>query len=157
MAEGLRVIPVIHNVSSVQRLVDLARIVVSLDLEFLVASKVYGAAAQSGVAEAFRILLKERKGLVVLPELKDVVEAYSPEQVLLIDRDNAREQVDIQDLRGLRGRVMVVLNGSDAPFTSQELSLGKAIYIKGLRSRAGAVAEGALVLYALAEGRPQTT
>ncbi len=144
-----RVLPVVHNVSSVQRLVDMARIVVSLDLEILVVTKAYGAAAQSGIPEASRLLLKERKGLVVLPELKDAVEFYSPDQVLLIDRDNAKAQLGVEELRGLQGRVMVVLNGSDAPFSPQELALGRPVYLRGLRGRAGAVAEGALVLFLL--------
>jgi SpoU rRNA methylase family enzyme len=143
------VLPVIHNVSSVQRLVDTARVVVSLGLPTLIATKVYGAAAQSGVPEVFRLLLKERRGFVVLPELKDAVEAYAPDSVLLIDRENASEQLSLDDLGRLKGRVMVVLNGSDAPFSPQELSLGKPVYIRGLVSRAGAVAEGALVLYGL--------
>ncbi|MGC9071360.1 MAG: RecB-family nuclease [Acidilobus sp.] len=149
MGKAITLIPVIHNVSSVQRLVDIARIVISLDLEFLAASKVYGAAAQSGIAEAFRILLRERKGLVVLPELRDVVKAYSPDQVLLIDKDNASRQLELEEFKDLKGKVMVVLNGSDAPFAPQELSLGEPVYIRGLKARAGAVAEGALILYAL--------
>ncbi|NAZ31720.1 MAG: hypothetical protein GU352_03340, partial [Acidilobus sp.] len=66
-----------------------------------------------------------------------------------IDRENASEQLGLDDLGRLKGRVMVVLNGSDAPFSPQELSLGKPVYIRGLMSRAGAVAEGALVLYGL--------
>ena len=144
-----KVLPVIHNVSSVQRIVDMARIVVSLGLDLLIVTKAYGAAAQSGVPEASRLLLREKKGLVVLPELKDAVEAYSPDQVILVDRDNATAHLSLDELRALRGKVMVVLNGSDAPFSPQELALGRPIYIKGLRSRAGAVAEGALVLFSL--------
>lgn len=147
-----KVIPVIHNTSSVQRLVDMARIVLSMNIDLLVATKVYGAAAQSGIAEAFRLLLKAGKGLVVLPELKDAVETYGSTQVFLVDKEHATELIDPLSgdfASGSGGPIMLVFNGSDAPFGPQELSLGKPVYIKGLSYRAGSTAEASLLLYGL--------
>ncbi|ADL18691.1 RecB-family nuclease-like protein [Acidilobus saccharovorans 345-15] len=147
-----KVIPVIHNTSSVQRLVDMARIVLSMNIDLLVATKVYGAAAQSGIAEAFRLLLKAGKGLVVLPELKDAVETYDGTQVFLVDKEHAAELVDPLSgdfTAGSNSPLMLVFNGSDAPFSPQELSLGKPIYIKGLSYRAGSTAEASLLLYGI--------
>ncbi|MGC9112260.1 RecB-family nuclease [Acidilobus sp.] len=147
-----KVIPVIHNTSSVQRLVDMARIVLSMNIDLLVATKVYGAAAQSGIAEAFRLLLKAGKGLVVLPELKDAVETYDGMQVFLVDKEHAAELVDPLSgdfVTGSSSPLMLVFNGSDTPFSPQELSLGKPIYIKGLSYRAGSTAEASLLLYGI--------
>ena len=144
-----RIIPVIHNVSSVQKVVDMARVVISLDLDLLVATKVYGAAAQSGVPEAYRMLAKEGKGFVILPDLKDAVELYSPKTVLIVDRDRAAELVDPSTVPRVEGTTMVVVNGSDTSFSPQELAVGRPVYIRGLRSRAGSIAEAFTVLYLL--------
>ncbi len=140
---------VIHNVSSVQRLVDMAKIVISMNMDSLVATKVYGAAAQSGIAEAYRMLLKAGKGLVVLPDLRDAVEVFRPSQVLLLDKDHANELIDPLDIT-LDQQVMFVFNGSDTPFSPQELSLGKPVYIRGLTSRAGSTVEASILLYGVA-------
>ncbi len=152
-----KIIPVIHNVSSVQRLVDLAKIVIALGLESLVATKVYGAAAQAGIPEAYRLLIKDNRGLVVLPELRDAVEVFSPSTVLLVDKEKASELIDPLSPPELEGTVMVVLNGSDSSFAPQESVLGRAIYIRGLSSRAGSTAEASLLLYSLALIRQSST
>lgn len=147
----MRVVPVLHNTSSVQKLVDMAKVVLSLGMDVLVTTKVYGAAAQSGIAEAYRLLLKSGKGLVVLPELSDVAEVYRGFQVLLVDKEHAQDLIDplSDDVTKLGENVLLVFNGSDSPFTPQELSLGRPIYIRGLSYRAGSSAEASLLLYSL--------
>lgn len=143
-----RIVPVLHNVSSVQRLVDFARLVYNLGLNELVVTKAYGAAAQHGIAEAGRLSYKLGKGLVVLPDLSDAVELMKPEVVLLVDPERAEEDVDVNPPVN-DGVMLVVFNGGEAGFAPHELRLGKPVYIKSVSERLGAVAEAAIILYQL--------
>ena len=148
MAEVL-VIPVIHNVSSVQRVVDMARLVYGLGLKTLIVTKAYGAAAQSGIPEAMRLALKNNRSLIVLPELSDAVDLVKPDKVLIVTVEHAKKLIDPSGQLELGSRTLVVFSGSEQGFTPSELSLGEPVYIKGVEARLGAVAEASIILYHL--------
>jgi len=144
------IIPVIHNVSSVQRLVDSVRVAYSLGARTVVASKVYGGAAQSGVPEAMRIALKLDRSLLVLSDLRDASELLSPDHVYLVTRDYAEMEIDpsTPSLEA-KNRVLIVFSGADPEFSPAELKLGTPIYFRGVKQRLGPVGEAALLLYYL--------
>ncbi len=144
-----RVIPVIHNVSSYQRLNDMARLVYALGLDVLVATKVYGGAAQSGVPEVTRMALKHGKSFVALPDLPDAVEVLKPDRVVIVSREHAAQTIDPGDLAVSEGTVMIVFNGGEPDFTRAEASLGTPVYFRGLDERIGAIAEAGIILYAI--------
>ncbi|AFZ70954.1 RecB-family nuclease [Caldisphaera lagunensis DSM 15908] len=146
-----KIIPVIHNVSSVQKLIDMAKLSFGFGYKMIIISKAYGSAAQNGIAEVFKIALKEGKGVVVLPDLKDALELYNPKKVILIDKDNAKEEIDIVN-PPVNNETLIVFNGSDSSFSPNELTLGEPYYIKGIKSRIGSVAEAALILYSFSQG-----
>lgn len=146
---SLEVIPVLHNVSSTQRVVDMARLVYSLGIESLVVTKAYGGGAQSGVPEAMRISLKANKRLIVLPDLRDAVELLKPGEVYIVSYSMAEELIDPASPPGYEGRVLIAFNGGEPDFTPSEASLGKPVYIKGVRDRIGALGEASILLYAL--------
>jgi len=146
---SVEIVPVLHNVSSVQRVVDTARLAYGLGYGTLVVTKAYGGAAQSGVPEATRLALKENKNLIVLPDLADAVSLLKPDTILLVTRDYEPEPIDPASPPSLRGRVLVAFSGGDPGFTPSEASMGKPVYPAGVPGRIGAVAEAALILYAL--------
>jgi SpoU rRNA methylase family enzyme len=141
------IIPVLHNVSSVQRVVDMARLVYSLGLNTLVVTKAYGGAAQSGVPEAMRIALKLNARLIVLPELSDAVELFSPSTVIAVTKAYAEEHIDPLNPPVSGDRVMIVFSGGDPEFTPAELAGARKVYIDGVDGKLGPVAEAALLLY----------
>jgi len=143
------VIPLLHNISSVQRLLDFARLVIALGYEKIVVTKAYGAAAQHGLGELGRIAYKAGTSLIVLPDLPDAVELLRPDEVIIVSKDHAREHVDPASPIEARGRVLVAFNGGDPDFTHQEASLGRPVYFRGLKSRIGPAGEAALLLYPL--------
>lgn len=145
----MEVIPVLHNVSSVQRLVDAARLAYGLGLRLFAATKVYGAAAQSGVPEAMRVALRSNGGFLVLQDLHDALEVFKPDVVLLVSYSHARETIDPLNPPVYDGRVLVVFNGSEPDFSASEAALGKPVYFRGLSGRLGPIAEAALLLYGL--------
>jgi len=143
------IVPLIHNVGSVQRLVDMARLVYSLDLELLVASKVYGAAAQSGVPEVMRLAFKANRGFLVLPDIGDAVELLKPDVTLVVSLDYAEDFIDPFNPPVYSGRLLVVFNGGEPDFSASEARVGKPVYIRGVSRRLGAVAEASIILYSL--------
>jgi len=149
---GASIIPVIHNVSSVQRLVDMARLAYSLGLDLLVATKVYGAAAQHGIPEAMRLAFKQGRGLLVLPDLEDAIELLSPTEVILVSLEHANEEFDPLNPPVKNGKILVVFNGGEPDFTPQEIRLGKPLYIREVESRLGPIAEASVVLYGFLRG-----
>jgi SpoU rRNA methylase family enzyme len=142
------VIPVLHNVSSVQKVVDTAKLVYGLEFKTLVITKAYGGAAQNGIAEAMKIALKQDKQLLVLPELSDAVELLKPEQVILLSFDYSKERMAPEEIP-VKGRTLLVTSGSDPDFSASELKLGVPVYIEGVRRKLGSIAELAIILYAL--------
>lgn len=143
------IVPVIHNVSSVQRLVDVAKAAYQLGFKTIAVSKAYGGAAQNGVPEAFKLALRYGASLLVLPDLEDVVETLSPDKVLLVAPNNPNIMVNPAEPPRLEGRVLLVFNGGESGFSPAEEKLGEKIYIDGLDSRLGAVAEAGILLYTL--------
>ena len=140
---------VLHDVSSVQRLVDMARLVYGLGLRSFVASKVYGAAATNGVPEVTKMALKLGAGFYVVPSVREAVELLRPDTVLVVSYEHG-EPVDPSEAVGLfKGRTVVIFGGTDASPTREEASLGKPIYPRGAGSRLGPIAEAAIVLYPL--------
>ena len=144
-----RLVPVLHNVSSIQRLVDTARLVYSLGLDTFVVTKAYGAAAQHGLPEVGRIAFKMDRGFTILPDLQDAVELFKPDKVLILSLEHARARLDPQKPPEPRGVTMVVFNGGEPDFTAREAALGEPVYFEGVDSRLGPAAEAALILYPL--------
>ncbi len=138
--------------SSVQRLVDLARASYQLGFKALAVSKVYGGAAQSGVPEAFKLALKYGASLLVLPDLPDVVESLSPDRILIVTPREPEVLLDPSSPPQLDGRVLVVFNGGETGFSPSEEKLGSRAYIAGVEGRLGAVAEAGIILYTLSLG-----
>jgi SpoU rRNA methylase family enzyme len=146
------IIPVLHNVRSVQRVVDMARVAYALDYDKLVVTKAYGGAAQSGVPEAMRLALREGRSLIVLPDLSDAVELLKPDRILIVSRDYAEEYISPARIPKLEGRVMIAFSGSDPDFTIEEVKLGTPVYIEKALGRLGPVAEASIILYLLGRG-----
>lgn len=145
----MEVLPVIHNVSSAQRLIDMARLSYGLGLKSLVATKVYGGAAQAGVPEVMRMALKAGRGFAVLADLRDFVEVMKPSEILIVSKEHARELIDPASPPVYEGLVALVINGGEPDFSPQEVAVGRPVYIKGIEQKIGAVAEAAILLYSL--------
>ena len=80
-------IVVYHDVHSVAKLQEIARIVFAYDnVDLFVISRPQGTAAQTGVPEIHLAAAKKGKKILVVPDLKDAVELLSPEHVFIITR-----------------------------------------------------------------------
>lgn len=144
-----RLVLVLHNVSSIQRLVDTARLAYSLGLRDFVVTKAYGAAAQHGLSEVGRLAFKMDRGFTILPDLQDAVELLKPDRVFIVTLEHARSRIDPARPPKVEGLVVVAVNGGEPDFTAREAALGEPIYLEGVEARLGPAAEAALILYPL--------
>ncbi len=138
---------VVHNVGSVQRLVDSARAAFAFDdVKMLVVTRPYGAAAQAGVPEAQKMAFKRNRGFMVLPELSDAVELLKPDRIYTVSWEHGRR---VKTLEPGSGVTMVVVGATDPGLTKQETGVGEAVYPEWVSAPMGPVAEAAVVLMLL--------
>ncbi len=149
----VEILVALHDVSSAQRLIDMARLVYGLGLRQFIATKLYGAAASSGVPDVMRMALRLNRGFYVLPHVKDVVEVFGPDKVIIVSRDYG-EVVSVDDiiarLSSDAGKALLVFGGTEASPGRDVAGLGESLYPAGLEARVGPIAEAAIILYPLA-------
>uniref|UniRef100_A0A7C1P071 Exonuclease n=1 Tax=Thermofilum pendens TaxID=2269 RepID=A0A7C1P071_THEPE len=149
---GVKVIPLLHNVSSPQRVVEVAKAAYGLGYDIFVVSKPAGAAAQSGVPEAQRIALREGKTLVVLPSIEVAAELLGAETlVFVVSRkfaDKPLEEV-IKSLagKGAEQKVLMVFGGAEPGLSAREMEMGERVYVSGIGNDVGPTALAVIALY----------
>jgi len=146
----MRVVVCIHNVASPQRLVDLAKVAFSLgNMDVLVASRVTGMAAQTGIPEVMRHAYKLKKSFLVFPTLQDVVNLLKPDKVLLLVPEGFPGAMSLKANITQDEWVLLVISGSDDGFTRADLGLGSAVYLPGVKEFLPSVAMAAISLWIL--------
>ncbi|BDR93262.1 RecB-family nuclease [Vulcanisaeta souniana] len=118
------VIPVIHNPASVQKLLDAVRVSLGFGVRTIVVTKAVGTAAQQGIPEAFRLVLKSGVALVVLPDIKDAVELLRPDNIYFLSTRG-------DSMGEIKGKSLMVIQASDQPFMQSELALGRQVRVVG--------------------------
>lgn len=146
-----KIIVVLHDVSSVQRLQDMAKLVYGYgDGYLLVVSKPSGAAAQIGIPEISRLAYKRNKPLLVLPDIKDAIELLKPKQILTISYKYG-ESIDIETIE-YDEPLMIIVGGSEAGLSKEEAYIGKPIK-PPTSDDIGPIASTAIIMYILEEKR----
>lgn len=148
---SLELVVVLNNVSSPQRLVDIAKLVYSLSglKASLVATRVSGMAAQSGVPEVSRYAFRKGKPFLVLPSLQDALDLLRPNRILVLAKTEASKNLE-EVVGGLEGRVAILVNGSDSPPTKTELALGEHVAVTGFDESLPPQAALSVMLYLIA-------
>ena len=112
-------------------------------------SKVGGAAAQSGIPEAYKLIFKEGKNLLILNDVSDVVELLHTDKVYFITCSKDYEAT-LNDLVNdiVNGKkVIAVFNGSDVEFSRQELKYGLKTIIPEYNKPISSISQATIVLY----------
>ncbi len=146
----LELIVVVSNVSSPQRLIDFAKLVYGLSnlRSSLVFTRVSGMAAQTGVPEVSKYLYRLGKPLLILPSPNDVIDLLRPDKVLVIAKTEISRDIE-EVVSDLRGRVALIINGSDTPPPKTELSLGDHVMVRELDPSSPPQAVLAVMLYVI--------
>ncbi|RLF04152.1 MAG: recombinase RecB [Thermoprotei archaeon] len=145
------VIPVLHNVFSVEIVRQFAKVSYGLGFKTIVISKPSGAAAQAGVPEAQKLALKKGKVLIVLSGIEDVIELFKPSLTLLITpKKYAKEEFDVERVINevKKGSVIVVFGGSEPGLSAREIEMGVPIHI-GVEDDLGPLGFASIVLHSI--------
>ncbi|GGP20569.1 recombinase RecA [Thermocladium modestius] len=127
-------IVVVNNVSSITRMLDFVRMVYGFGVKNLVLTRVYGAAAQQGVGEAFKIAVRHSASLLVLPDALDAINLLAPDRVVVLRRIGGGT-VDLARAVEGGGKIMIIVDGSD-----QELKLPNSIEAHSTQFNVGGIA-----------------
>ena len=139
---------ILHNVSSIQRVHDVARIVFSTENKFiLVITKPTGAAAQIAIPEIFREAYKHNKPIIILPDLKDAIDLLKPDQIYTLSHEYG-ERINPENLE-LKPKTAFITAGTEPGLSKNEALTGKPIYIKGFNTWIGPAGETAIIIHTI--------
>ena len=143
---------VLHNVHSASKTIETAQVVYGLGFPNFVVSKAEGSSAQSGVPDANKLAIRMKQNFMVLPDLKDVLEALNIDYAILVTSPRlVKEHVDLGKLSEQTksaDRIAIVLSGSNSSFSRKEMDLGDC---KSLEAEVdiGPSGSAAIILYSL--------
>jgi len=147
----LEVLPVLHNVNSPQRVVEIARAAYGLGFPVFVVTKPAGAAAQVGVPEAQKVALREGKSLLVLPDLEDAAEVLKADSLVLVLQRRFSDKPLTQRFKELASgnvsRVLLVFGGTEPGLSAREAALGEQVYVDGIEQDVGPTALAVIAMY----------
>lgn len=144
----MKVIVVLHNVYSSQRVVEAARLVYGLGFDTFVVTKASGSAAQSGVPDAQKYALRRGANFVYLRDLRDAIDILKPGAVLTVSegkyggRPLSEAWKDVANV----DRLMIVFGGAEPGLSLQEYEMGIHVYPEGVEEDVGAVGLMAITL-----------
>ena len=87
-----------------------------------------GLAAQSGIPEAWRYAYKNNISLAILPEIRDVIEIYKPDETYIFYK--SQDSINIEELapKPTAETILIVLPSGEQSITREELLLGTKIF-----------------------------
>ncbi|AEB96129.1 MAG: RecB-family nuclease [Metallosphaera sp.] len=138
----------LHNVTSSQRLLDFAKLAFSLNIKKLLITKVGGTAAQAGIPDVGRLALKYNKSLIILPDLKDAVELFSPSKIYLFS-PYAEKEIEPGSIQE---NSILIFPGIENGFTKIEQSLGEHVTLRSMKIDVGPIPYASAILYCSING-----
>jgi SpoU rRNA methylase family enzyme len=142
------VILVLNNTSSPSRVMDFIRIGSAMGIKEFAYTKIYGAAAQTGIPDAFKYAYKNGLSIIIMPTLEDFVETVNPGLTVLFSGTGHVLDEVLKDNTST-STIAMVFDGSDAGFDPLEKKLGIQVYLRDVPGKLPVVAEVALSLYIL--------
>jgi len=145
-------IVLIHNISSVQRLIEIAKFIFNYTLasqiRLLVISKPTGSAAQTGIPEVSKIAYKQNRSVLIVNELKDAVEILKPEKTF-IATSTIKSEVKVEEIVNSikKQKALLILPGCEEAFSKYDLALGQPFNIEDMCEKIGIVPYVSITLY----------
>jgi len=100
--------------SSVQKLLEFVKTVYASPRLIPVIIKPYGAAAQVGVPEAYRVSYKLGKPLILLPEIRDLADVLGCKHIYYLDENGAGISL-LSLISGSEKKTLVISSGEQEP------------------------------------------
>ncbi|MDW8003632.1 MAG: RecB-family nuclease [Thermofilaceae archaeon] len=149
MPQGTIILPLLHNVYSQQKVVEVARVVYGLGFQVFIVTKASGTAAQTGVPEAQKLAIRLNRTLFYLPDLPDAIEVLKPDKVVLVVPRKYAQVELLKVARELSGKLLIVFGGAEPGLSKKELEMGLAVYPDYVEEDLGTTGLVAVSLYLL--------
>ncbi|MHA1311467.1 MAG: RecB-family nuclease [Candidatus Helarchaeota archaeon] len=140
----------LHNVNSINIVVEFANIVLGFNIGNIIISKAEGSAAMSGVPAAHKLAFKNNKNLLYFADISDVIELIQPHEILLCVSkrytDNFFDEEKVIDLLKQNKKVLIAFSGQKSGFSKQEMDYGLPVSLD-IPSDISVLGSAAIILY----------
>ncbi len=137
----------VYNISSVPKMLELAKITYGFGVRRFVLVKVFGAAAQQ-IGDLFKLAFKTGGEVLVFNDISDAVEVLKPDVVCALSKPDGTRAVE-----WVGGKMLLLTHGADLSFSPRELPQG-ALLCHGVARDVGSVGQLAIALYRLLSPQP---
>ena len=141
---------VIHNIYSIAKLYEAARISYGFGVKTFIISKAVGSAAQEGVPEVQKLALRMNRNLLYLADLDDVITILKPDHTyIIVKKERADIQFNPHDIAKalINGKkVALIFGGAEPGLTKKDIEKGTPIYIE-LADDIGSLGQLSICLY----------
>ena len=147
MKENLHV--VLYNIHSSQKVREIAQLLVGFDLDTIIIARALGSAAQDGVPDANKFVVKNNKNLLYLRDLPDVIDIIKPSKIYVFaPKPYGKNEFDAEEIvQGLKNEKILLIFGGSAPgLSKRELDMGIPTFLNTPRD-VGTTGTIAIVLY----------
>ena len=127
-----RLLVVIHNVYSVTRLIEAAKMVYGFNINDFVVSRAIGAAAQEGVPEVSKLALKKGRNVIFLKDIDDLLDSIKLGAIFLfVPKQYAKQKFDPYEVLKLleEHNVALIFGGAEPGLSKRDLEKGTPVYI----------------------------
>jgi SpoU rRNA methylase family enzyme len=112
----MELVVAVYNISSVPKMLELAKITYGFGVRRLALVKVFGAAAQQ-IGDLFKLAFKMGGEVLVFNDINDAVEVLKPDVIYAIGRPDK----DTKPVEKVDKKVMLLIHGADLAFSPREL------------------------------------
>jgi SpoU rRNA methylase family enzyme len=142
----MELVVAVYNISSVPKMLELAKITYGFGVRRFALIKVFGAAAKQ-IGVLFKLAIMMVGEVLVFNDVKDAVEVLRPDVVYALVRPDR----DTKPVERAGGRVMLLVHGSDLVFSPRELP-PNAVLSHAVEKDIGSAGQLAVALYKLLGG-----
>ena len=141
----------LYSPSSVQKLLDFVKTTYTVDNVIPVIIRPFGAAAQVGVPEAYKVAYKLSKPLLIFPELADLKNVLKCDVLYYLSEDG--ERCDFSQLisSAHHKRVVLAISSGDQEPASRELEGFNMVWLKDVPPGLPSTAITGIIVYEVAK------
>jgi len=136
--------------SSVQKLLEFLKTIYAVPGLIPVIIKPYGAAAQVGVPEAYKISYKLSKPLVILPEIRDLIDVLACNYVYYFDESGILTSLD-SIISSSEKKAVIISSGEQEP-SPKEISNINVVWPSEIPRGVPSLAIAGILVYELVKG-----
>jgi SpoU rRNA methylase family enzyme len=137
--------------SSVQKLLEFVKTIYASPRLVPVIIKPYGAAAQVGVPEAYKISYKLGKPLVLLPEISDLVDVLTCKQIYYLEESGTPVSLSSITTGGEK-RAIIISSGEQEP-SPRELSVVNTVWPSEIPRGISPIAVTGILVYEISRSK----